>query len=74
MINAVRAAMEAADNRFQLWTHLISEQHLRTVAEVGVYRGAFAKALLDGCPDITVYRLSTLGGPRRLEQARQPPR
>jgi hypothetical protein len=58
MVNdAVRRAMDAAGNRFQLWSELISTQRLATIAEIGVFRGEFAKALLDACPGITEYTM-----------------
>jgi len=44
-----------ASSRVELWTRLIRETEVRTVAEVGVYRGRFAAALLDACPQIETY-------------------
>jgi Methyltransferase domain len=44
-------------SRLALWTKIIAEQRVERVAEVGVYRGAFAKALLSRCPGITTYYL-----------------
>jgi hypothetical protein len=46
-----------APTRIALWTRVITQQQVRTIAEVGVYRGAFAEALLRGCPDIGTYYL-----------------
>ncbi len=46
-----------ASSRIELWTKLISERRLETIAEVGVYRGAFAEALLSRCAGITTYYL-----------------
>lgn len=47
----------AADNRIDLWTQFITEQGVGEMVEVGVYRGHFAQAMLDGCPDLTRYYL-----------------
>ena len=44
-------------SRIGLWTRAITERHLETVAEIGVSRGVFAQALLEGCPGITTYYL-----------------
>jgi hypothetical protein len=46
-----------APSRLALWIKVITEQQIETVAEVGVYRGAFAEALLSHCPGITTYYL-----------------
>ena len=46
---------EGAESRVELWTRLIQETGARTVAEIGVYRGRFAAALLDACPQIETY-------------------
>ena len=44
-------------SRRALWTKVITEHQVETVAEVGVYRGVFAKRLLKNCPGITTYYL-----------------
>ncbi len=46
-----------AQSRVDLWTKVITQRQVETVAEIGVYRGAFAKALLKRCPGITTYYL-----------------
>jgi hypothetical protein len=46
---------EGAESRVELWTRLIQQADVRTVAEIGVYRGRFAAALLDACPQIETY-------------------
>lgn len=46
---------QGAESRVELWTRLIHEAGVRTVAEIGVYRGRFAAALLDACPQIETY-------------------
>jgi hypothetical protein len=42
-------------NRIELWSRLVADLGVRTMAEVGVYRGAFAQQLLDRCPGIATY-------------------
>ncbi len=49
------AGLCKASSRLALWTQVITEQHVETVAEVGVYRGALSEALLSQCPCITTY-------------------
>jgi methyltransferase family protein len=44
-------------SRFDLWTAVIAKRNVRTLAEVGVWRGAFAEAVLSQCPDIERYYL-----------------
>jgi Methyltransferase domain len=46
---------ETATSRFELWTSLINQSSARTVAEVGVYRGEFARHILGSCPAIESY-------------------
>jgi hypothetical protein len=38
-----------------MWVGLLTELGVQEMAEIGVYRGTFAQAILDGCPDITRY-------------------
>lgn len=42
-------------DRFEQWSEFLAQNEVRTVAEVGVYRGAFAEAMLSSCPEITTY-------------------
>lgn len=42
-------------SRFDLWTRVIAERKVRTMAEVGVWRGAFAEAVLSQCPHVERY-------------------
>jgi Methyltransferase domain len=51
------AALCKESSRLALWTKAITEQQVQTVAEVGVYRGRFAEALLSHCPGISTYYL-----------------
>ena len=44
-------------DRFQYWTSFINEKSFESVAEIGVWRGAFAKAILDNCSTIRDYYL-----------------
>lgn len=51
----VRELAAAAQSRHGFWASLIAAEQCRVVAEVGVYRGAFAARLLDACPSISRY-------------------
>jgi hypothetical protein len=42
-------------NRFDLWSRFIISREVRTLAEVGVWRGEFAETMLSRCPDIASY-------------------
>ncbi|MEC9345962.1 MAG: class I SAM-dependent methyltransferase [Pseudomonadota bacterium] len=42
-------------DRFALWRAIASDRDVRTMAEVGVWRGAFAAAMLRDCPGIERY-------------------
>ena len=44
-----------SDNRFELWAALLRRIDARKVAEIGVYRGAFAAHLLGSCPGVETY-------------------
>lgn len=45
----------AATTREEMWQHIITQCDIAQVAEVGVYRGAFAESLLSGCKGIESY-------------------
>lgn len=47
-------AVRSAD-RVEFWTEFVHTESVRTFAEIGVFRGAFAAAMLDACPEITTY-------------------
>ena len=44
-------------DRFQYWTSFINERSFRSVAEIGVWEGVFAKTILDNCSTISDYYL-----------------
>ena len=46
-----------AEDRFTLWAAVLRERAPRTMAEVGVYRGAFAARILEAVPSIERYLL-----------------
>lgn len=46
---------QAPVNRTALWTSLANATGVRSMAEIGVYRGEFAAAMLSGCPGIQRY-------------------
>ena len=53
----VRELAGTAPDRFELWSGLLRGIRARQVAEVGVYRGAFAERMLAECPAIEAYHL-----------------
>ena len=52
---ALRGIAEASTSRLELWTRFVTTAGAREVAEIGVYRGRFAEALLGSCPQIENY-------------------
>ena len=44
-----------AANRFQLWARFLEHAQVRSAAELGVWRGEFAEAMLKGCPSLGRY-------------------
>ena len=44
-------------SRFEYWSAFVNEKSLKTVAEIGVWKGDFAKKILDDCPSIKDYYL-----------------
>jgi len=51
----LRAWTAASGSRMEFWPRFINETGAAAVAEIGVYRGAFAARLLAECADISVY-------------------
>lgn len=51
----VRSVVAESSSRAELWSAFIQRIAARTVAEIGVYRGAFAAELLGSCPSIETY-------------------
>lgn len=47
--------VSGTSSRIDLWVDFIHRVHIRTMVEIGVYRGDFAAALLPQCPDIDRY-------------------
>jgi hypothetical protein len=52
---ALRDWLERSERRLDFWVRFAGAIGARSVAEIGVYRGDFAAALLDGCPEIEAY-------------------
>jgi len=52
---ALRRLVEPCASRVDVWTRFAQETSARAVAEIGVFRGDFAAALLEACPDIETY-------------------
>lgn len=45
----------SATSRFELWINILNVTHARTILEVGVWRGKFAKEVLEHCKEIEKY-------------------
>ncbi len=48
-------ALGAAGSRRELWTTVVRRARVRRMAEVGVWEGHFAEAVLRGCPSVERY-------------------
>ncbi|MFM8497706.1 MAG: class I SAM-dependent methyltransferase [Planctomycetia bacterium] len=44
-----------ASSRIRLWADLIARKAYRSIAEIGVWKGEFARTILSQCPEITAY-------------------
>lgn len=53
----IRGCIARARNRTELWVHFLNEVEARRVAEVGVYKGDLAAALLRQCGLIEAYSM-----------------
>ena len=51
----IKAAVNSTKKRGELWIELINSFNVRSVVEVGVFRGDFAQAVLSGCEGIEKY-------------------
>jgi len=51
----VQDIARASSDRFDLWTRFLNRIEARRVAEIGVYRGAYAQRVLDACPALETY-------------------
>ncbi len=55
MTQTIIALAARSADRVELWRDFIHEQQVRSLVEIGVFRGAFAAAILDVCPDVADY-------------------
>jgi hypothetical protein len=53
--DVVGAVARTSETRLELWTTFLDRITARKVAEIGVYRGAFAARVLASCPAIEAY-------------------
>jgi len=53
--DAIAALARDSRSRLQLWATFLNSLEAHAVAEIGVYRGAFAARILSTCPAITTY-------------------
>ena len=51
----VKQCVEKSDSRFDLWIRLVDSYKVKSMAEVGVYKGDFAYRLLEKCNSIEKY-------------------
>ncbi len=51
----VKQCVEKSDSRFDLWIRLVDSYKVKSMAEVGVYKGDFAYRLLEKCDSIEKY-------------------
>lgn len=51
----IKDNLKLRNDRFQLWSHFINENKLSHLAELGVYKGDFAKYILDNCEVVEKY-------------------
>ncbi len=56
-LKIVKQCIEKSNSRFDLWINLVESCKVKTMAEVGVYRGDFAYQLLQECDSIEKYYL-----------------
>jgi hypothetical protein len=54
-LKIVKKCLEQSDTRFDLWIRLVKSYKIKTMAEVGVYKGDFAYQLLQNCDSIEKY-------------------
>lgn len=54
-LKIVKQSVEKSDSRFDLWISLVKSSKVKTMAEVGVYKGDFAYRLLQKCDSIEKY-------------------
>jgi Methyltransferase domain len=50
-------ALTAGQTRFDMWTRVLAARQVRTLAEVGVWRGEFTEAVFSQCPEVERYYL-----------------
>ncbi len=56
-LKIVKKGLEKSNSRFNLWISLVESCKVKTMAEVGVYKGDFASQLLQHCDSIEKYYL-----------------
>ncbi|MEO0011871.1 MAG: hypothetical protein RLZZ535_260 [Cyanobacteriota bacterium] len=54
-LKIVKKSLEKSNSRFNLWINLVESCKVKTMAEVGVYKGDFASQLLQHCDSIEKY-------------------
>jgi hypothetical protein len=69
-LQTVKQCLEQSNSRFALWISLVESCKVKTMAEVGVYRGDFASQLLRQCSSIERYYM--IDPWRHLEDWKKP--
>lgn len=57
MIEKIKQIIEKSNDRIDFCINLINESNISTVAEIGVYRGEFARKILEKCQCIEKYTM-----------------
>jgi hypothetical protein len=52
---AIEKAASSATNRHELWSFIVNQIGLATIAEVGIFKGEFAHHILSQCPTVEKY-------------------
>jgi hypothetical protein len=51
----LKRLIASSSNRKELWVQIVQHLQLKTMAEIGVYKGVFSAQLLSSCPNIEQY-------------------
>jgi len=51
----LKSCMARSNSREEMWIDFLRSHDVRRMAEIGVYRGNFARAMLNGCDGLTAY-------------------
>ncbi|OSM00047.1 class I SAM-dependent methyltransferase [Magnetofaba australis] len=66
----LQECINESSTRTQLWTSIINRLEPHSIAEIGVWEGAFSRHVLDNCPNVTRYVM--IDPWRQLDQWNKP--